>query len=259
VKKKIDNKVNNLINALGSVGIKPSKDVAQAIERSKLAINLPSPDQVIAKAAMAATQADLDKVVYEAALNAAVAEAARSVTGSLNRARERALDEAVRPWAIEVLPKVCEFFNEAAPAAQEALAAVPDGAGRANVLDLDKAALDALQGAKDAVAPLQAAWTAYKALVEFLGGKAPHGKTGPSASRLVAMIATDFPTDDEDAEWRTVNQVLGWATGRPVDLPQFWPFWPVVRNGARLDLVEPAEADRRGTVYPDPAPARILV
>jgi hypothetical protein len=73
------------------------------------------------------------------------------------------------------------------------------------------------------------------------------------------MIATDFPTDDEDAEWRTVNQVLGWATGRPVDLPQFWPFWPVVRNGARLDLVEPAEADRRGTVYPDPAPARILV
>ena len=257
--KRIDNKVNSLIAALGSIGIKPSKDVAQAIERSKLAINLPSPDEVIAKAAMAATQAELDKLVYEAALNAAVAEAARSITGPLKQARDRALDEAVRPWAIEALPKVLESFNSAAPAAQEALAAVPEGAGRANVLDLDTATLDVLQAAKDAVAPLQAAWSAYKALVEYLGDKAPHGKTGPSASRLVAMIATDFPADDDDAEWRTVVQVKDWSTGRPVDLPTFWPFWPVVRNGARLDLVEPAEADRRGTVYPAPAPPRILV
>jgi hypothetical protein len=189
--------------------------------------------------------------VYSTAVAMAVAQIAESpaFTSALNGVRESALSEAVRPWAIDVLPDVCERFNSASPAFSAALTAVPVGAATGSVLDTGPDTVAALMAAREAAEPLHAAYTAYKSVLSFLGDPVPSGRTGPGASVIVSQVGTDFP--DDDALWEATNAVYAWSNSHGVELGQLYPFVPIVRHGGRLELVEPSEAKRRLVVVPD--------
>ncbi|GAA5121727.1 hypothetical protein [Pseudonocardia adelaidensis] len=245
------NEVHRMIRAVESIGITPTKAVNEAIERSGFVVNRPSAEEAQRALRDAASQHDYDQAVYATAVAMTVAQVAESpaFTSALNGVRESALREAVRPWAVDVLPDMCERFNNAAPGFSAALTAVPEGAASGSILDTGPDTVAALMAVREAAEPLHATYAAYKAVLTFLGDPVPSGRTGPGASVIVSQIGSDFP--DDDALWNATNDVYAWSMSHGVELPQLYPFVPIVRRGGRLELVEPSEANRRLVEIPD--------
>jgi hypothetical protein len=246
-----------VVNKLTGLGIKPGKDVADALRTAKLPINLPTAVAALDVVERADTQEALDQAVNAYAFAKAVEMVGKDpgFVATVNERRSRVAQGAVSIYMAESIGQLCDRFNEAAPAFAEALNEVPAGAVSGSVLDLDPGTVAAIQRAKETAAPLLSALDAYDSVLRFLGIEPPRTKTGPGASALIARISTDYPTEDEHL-WSAVNDVVVWSQGGKPELEQLYPLVPVVRNGGRLNLVDPAEADSRMVEFPDARRAR---
>lgn len=251
------NDIRHTTNKLSALGIKVPGDVDEAVKRAQLRVNVPTANATLAALDGATTQEELDEAVREFALARAIA-AAGSDPGFLPTVRdrrERLASAAVHGFMLDALPQVCDRFNAATEPFTAALEAVPAGAASGSVLEMSDHVVTAVQRARETAAPLLSTLDAYNAVLRFLGLEVPTGKTGPSASLVVAMIGTDFPEGEDEkgntAHWYAVNDVHTWARGGNVELAPLYPLVQIIRRGGRLELVDPADAERRLIVVPD--------
>jgi hypothetical protein len=250
-----------MINALRNAGIEIPKEVDDASKRSKFLVNPPNTVEAERKLTDAKTQAEFDKATADLALAIAVSETVRShkLEDAIKKARERAYTDALYPIAPDLLDEVITRFNAVTEPFEESVSRIPDLSGM-GPLDMTPDISRALLDAKEAVKPLRSLWTAYNAILTFLGLPEEYGRNGPSASRIVARLGTGFERIDEDNDelWAATNLVYRYSNSADdVQLGALAPFVGIVRAGGRLNLVTPSEAEARVVEVPDSKEQRI--
>jgi len=232
----INHEVRDIVKSLDALDIKVPKSVLDLNHRLgfELPETMPVRADLMDAAAAAMTEEEFETALY--ALSADVARAEIQI-GRVGEALKVARIHGAKRVFAEHLDgfygQVAEKYNENTERFTEILNRIPDLSGM-GVLDIPTDAAAALLEAREAVQPLQAAYTAYMALVRFdVGSMGQDQNLGPAEATADRLGTYPSPIERDYA----VELIRGYARNdRTLFLKNLGPHAAVVRAGGRLEL-----------------------
>lgn len=232
----INHEVRDIVKSLKLLGIEVPKAVQDLHHRLgfELPETMPVRAALLDAAATAMTEAEFEKALYALGADVARAEVKIGRVGEvLKVARHHDAKRVFAEHLDDLYRLVAEKYNAGTEKFSEILNRIPDLSGM-GVLDMPADAAAALLEAREAVQPLQAAYTAYMALVRFDVGSMGHNQNlGPAQATADRLGVYPSPIERDYA----VELIRGYARNDgTLFLKNLGPHAAVVRAGGRLEL-----------------------